>query len=63
MSISFTIAFGSAYTHFYVGKCMPRQAPSAAVGEDVADLIGPESADRFDVRPISEAEIASEMNA
>ena len=28
-----------------------------SVGEDVTDLIGPESADRFDVRPIAEAEV------
>ncbi len=32
-----------------------------SVGEDVADLIAPESADRFDVRPISEAEVAAAM--
>ena len=33
------------------------------VGEDVAELLGPESPDRFDVRPISDAEISAEASA
>ena len=28
-------------------------------GEDVTDLIGPESADRFDIRPVSKDEEAA----
>ena len=31
------------------------------VGADVGDLIGPESADRFDVTPITDAQIAAAM--
>ena len=30
------------------------------IGEDVSDLLGPESPDRFDVRAITDAEIAAE---